>query len=398
MSVEDFLKVQRDVDDARAPKRKHPSGWEPGFDTQKQTLVAATSSSTPPTDWTTIIANLGLDIEQWTVDETASVQVRSWDTAGGERLYYYKATILPKRDAEQDADIDALIREVKKVRSKKPKPVSTEKDRALLVALSDWQTGKSDGGGAEALLDRLWSLYHAVPERVAELKKMGKPITHLYVVTMGDMVEGCGGNPHYPSQDWNVELDRRQQVKLVRRMLTEMIRHWSKLAPQVVVASVPGNHGELRVNGKFVTTPEDNDDVAVVEMVHEILRENTDAYGHISWVIPDGDMTVTLDVCGTICAFAHGHQARGGAKPHDKIMNWWKNKMLAGHPVGDAAIITTGHYHHLICVQDGPRTHFQCPSNDGKSRWWEESGGAPTNNGTLTYLVDDEGWSDMKVI
>ena len=39
MSVDDFVKVQRDFEDARAPKRSHPKGWEPGIDTARQTLT-----------------------------------------------------------------------------------------------------------------------------------------------------------------------------------------------------------------------------------------------------------------------------------------------------------------------------------------------------------------------
>ncbi|HEY7824614.1 MAG TPA: hypothetical protein VIG24_17365, partial [Acidimicrobiia bacterium] len=190
----------------------------------------------------------------------------------------------------------------------------------------------------------------------------------------------------------------RQQVKLVRRILTMMLTEWAKLPVKIVVGAVPGNHGENRKNGKSYTTFEDNDDLAVFEQVQEILGHNPDAYGHISWVIPDGDMTITLDVCGTVVAFAHGHQFTGSGVPIAKARTWWKGKMAAMHPVGDAKVLVFGHYHHLQVLQDGPRTIFGCPSNDGGSRWFEERGGPTTACGTLTFVADKDGWHDLRVI
>jgi hypothetical protein len=334
-----------------------------------------------------------LDPEAWTVDESQPVQVRTWDS-GEKRCFYYRATVVPVKGAAADVDLEALIREVKRKRRKPP--VDPLGERALVVCLADWQAGKSDHGGVEALLRRLMELKDAVPARVRELQRLGRPISHLFVVGMGDMVENCDG--HYPMQTASVELDRRQQVKLVRRVLTMLLTEWAKLPVRIVVGAVPGNHGENRRNGKAFTTFEDNDDLAVFEQVQEILGANPDAFGHVSWVIPDGDMTITLDVCGTVVAFAHGHQARGSGIPLAKLRTWWSAKMRAMHPVGDARVLVFGHYHHLQVLQDGPRTIFGCPSNDGGSRWFEEQGGPTTACGTLTFVCDRDGWHDLAVL
>jgi hypothetical protein len=109
-------------------------------------------------------------------------------------------------------------------------------------------------------------------------------------------------------------------------------------------------------------------------------------------------MTITLDVCGTVVAFAHGHQFAGSGLPIQKAQTWWKGKMLAKHPVGDADVLLYGHFHHLQVLQDGPRTIFGCPSNDGGSRWFEERGGPTTACGTLTFVCDEDGWYDMRVL
>jgi hypothetical protein len=69
MSADDFLKVQRDIADARTPRRKHPTGWEPGIDTSRGVLTVE-AGDTPPQDWAEIIRELGLDPAAWTVDES----------------------------------------------------------------------------------------------------------------------------------------------------------------------------------------------------------------------------------------------------------------------------------------------------------------------------------------
>jgi len=393
MSADDFLKVQQDLEHARVPRRPHPKGWEPGIDTAKGVLTVEAGSE-PPTDWSTIIRELGLDPVQWTVDESQPVQVRTWDS-GDRRQYYYRATVLPAGSAITNVDVEQLIREVKR-RKRGKVPVEPLAERALVVCLADWQAGKSDHGGVEALIGRLLELQDAVPARIRALAKAGKPVSHLYVAAMGDLVEACDG--HYPMQTFSVELDSRQQVKLVRRMLVSMLTEWAKLPVQMVVTTVPGNHGENRRGGKAFTTFEDNLDLAVVEQCGEILAANPEAFGHVHFVIPDGDMTVTLDVCGTVVAFAHGHQARGSGIPLAKLRSWWKDKAHAQHPVGDAAVLVFGHYHHLQVLQDGPKTILGCPSNDGGSRWFEEQGGPTTACGTLTFVVDPGGWSDLAVL
>jgi predicted phosphodiesterase len=393
MSADEFLKVQRDIEDAAVPRRSHPKGWEPGIDTAKGVLTVQ-GSEQPPSEWADIIRELGLDPEAWTVDESQPVQVRTWDS-GDKRMYYYRATVVPCRDSVAEPDVEALIREVKRKKRKPPEDILAE--RALVVCLSDWQAGKSDHGGVEALVERLMALKDAVPARVKEAQRTGRPISALYIIGLGDMVEGCG-NDHYAMQDFTVALDRRQQVKLVRRILTDLITEWAKMPVKMVVGAVPGNHGENRRGGKAYTTFEDNDDLAVFEQVAEILGHNPDTYGNISWVLPDGDMTITLDICGTVVAFAHGHQFTGSGLPLNKAKTWWKGKMAAMHATGDARVLCFGHFHHLQVLQDGPRTIFGCPSNDGGSRWFEERGGPTTACGTLTFVADKDGWHDLRIL
>ena len=389
-SADPFLNVKRDLEDARRTKPKHPTGWEPGVDTAAGT-VTVQGDEKPPKDWSHILWNLGLDPKDWQVDETQPVQVRSWDNHE-KRLFYYRAVVRPR--SGQENDLSDLIREIKRRAPRAPKEPLEE--RGLVVLLSDWQAGKADHGGYEALIERLLLLQKAVPARLRSLARQGRPVSHLYVIGLGDMVEGCGD--HYAQQTYSVELDRRQQVKLVRRMLVAMLAEWSRLPAKVVVGCVPGNHGENRRAGKSYTTFEDNADLEVFEQAQEVLAANSEAYGHVRWVIPDGDMTITLDVCGTVVSFAHGHQFTGSGLPLNKAKQWWQSKMAAMHPVGDASIVCYGHWHHLQLLVDGPRTIMGAPSLDGGSRWFEERGGPTTQSGTLTFVCENGAWRDLQVV
>ena len=400
-----FLHVQRDLEEASKPRPSHPKGWEPGIDTAKGTLTVR-AGDRPPSDWAGIITELGLDAAKWTVDESQPVQVRSWDTAGGERMFYYKATVIPAGPSDAlYSDLDVLIKAAQRRRGRASHRGSERvsgalADRALIICLADWQAGKPEFGGPEALVERLLRLKEAVPARLAELKRQGRPVTMLYVVGMGDQIEACSG--HFAQQTFAAGLaglDRRGQVRLVRRMLVELLTHWAGKVPTMVVGAVPGNHGENRNgSGKSFTTFEDNDDLAVYEQAGEILAANPDAFGHVKFMLADGDMSLTLDVAGTVVTFAHGHQFRGSGPPQKKAEAWWKGKQAARHRSGDADVLVWGHYHHLVCVEDGPRTYLQCPAMDGGSRWFEEGGGSRTRTGTLTFTVDQDGWDDLKVL
>lgn len=343
-------------------------------------------------NWDEVVSNLGFDPAVWEVDRRYPVQARAWDAAEGQRLYYYKASVAPKLEFQED--VSEILREVR--RKRKRRVSGEEHGRWLVVCLADWQAGKSDHGGVEALLERLYRLRDAVPERVRELKRAGRPVDGLLVMGLGDMVESCDG--HYPMQSFMVELDYRQQERLVRRVLVDLLSEWVGLVPRLSVGAVPGNHGERRKDGKAFTSFDDNADLAVFETVQEILSQNSDVFGHVEWLLPEGDMALVVDLDGQKVAFAHGHQARAGSGPAGKLRRWWQSKMDAGHPVGDAKILVSGHYHHLQVVQDGNRTWFQCPANDGGSRWFEEQGGPTTACGTLTFTVDGQGWDDLKVL
>jgi predicted phosphodiesterase len=171
----------------------------------------------------------------------------------------------------------------------------------------------------------------------------------------------------------------------------------------LVLAAVPGNHGENRDGtGKAFTTWTDNDDLAVVEQVAEVLSANPERYGHCTTYLAD-ELTLTLDIAGVPVAFAHGHQAKGGSgHAAAKLEQWWKGQALGRTGVADAQILVTGHLHHLVVSEATGRTFLQCPAMDPGSAWWVAQQGASSQPGLLTFGVGtcygERGWGDLAVL
>jgi hypothetical protein len=343
-------------------------------------------------DWATVLKVWGLDPEHFDVVEPVLFNV--WGDTLGVLNRQWKGKVV-RKTASMNNDVHEIIDEIKKHRF--VRPVVADSGTAMIVAISDLQLGKGENGGSAKIVERFLAGINEVESRWKELRKAGRPLSKMVVVGLGDIIESCDG--HYDMQAFQTDLDRREQVTVARRLITKALTQWSKFAPEMLVACIPGNHGENRKNGKAFTTFGDNDDVAVFEQVAEILAANEEAYGHVKFVIPKNDLTMVIDVYGTIVALAHGHQARrGGGNAIGKIENWWARQALGMAPVSDATLLLTGHYHHLALAQHGARTHIQAPSLDGGSQWYREVAGVDAPAGILTLAVNKDGWDDLKVM
>jgi hypothetical protein len=381
---------------------KHPDGWTPGveWDGKVGRITSRPIAEANP-DWTHLLETWGFDPAIFEVIEP--VQVRTWDAAIGNgevrTMWYHRAGIRQRRTA--GPDVAELIAEISKHKPR-PRPhdgngASTAPDTrthhsAFIYVMSDPQIGKK---GTQATIERVLASYDAAALRIKELRRIGRVFDRMYFLTLGDLVEGC--KDHYAMQTFEVEFDKRAQVRTARRLVVKGIETLAPLFPEVVLAGVGGNHGENRYDGKAYTTFADNADVEVIETAAEVLAA-APAYQHVRSVIPDDQLTVTLDIGGTIVALAHGHQARKGPTPQAKVKEWWKGQAFGMRPAGDATVLLTGHSHHLSIVQDGPRTHIQAPTTDSGSQWWEETAGVPSIPGALTLTIGPNGWDDLKLL
>jgi len=396
--LEALLKTKGQAHTAKGPKVSHPTGFEPGvkfdIDAGKGSAVAVIGpgESVEDIEWGALLQELGLGGIAKFVRVT---HVRAWNS--GDKVCHYVRADVGKDNGKARADVEELVKLVHERKIPRVPKSRRTADAALVVGLADWQTGGRDGDGVKGLVARVWQTIDGVGKRLRTLAASGIKVKRLVVCGLGDLVEGCDG--FYASQTFSVELDRREQCKVVRALLFEAVSAWAPLVREMVVTTVPGNHGENRKSGKAFTKFGDNDDVAVVEQLAEVCAQSR-SLKHVSFVIPDQELTVTLDVCGVPLALAHGHQVRRGGK--DKIIGWWKDMAHAGEPVGSCKVLLTGHYHHLRVVQSGHKTHMQCPSLDGGSDWYRHSGGAVSPPGTLTFVMGSAcgpmGWSDLQVI
>ena len=407
----------RAIQNAKKRRPDHPTGFEPGVNTEKG---VATLQRTRPIKadeyedaFTELLLDWGFDPKLFTI-EGDTVEVRTWEGLSnikgpyaGEvvRFWYYKAKVTHKRPG---ADISELTKHIRSRKPLKDKKVRGG-NRTFVVCNADWQLGKRDGEGTEYTILAIKNTLATVKKRYMDLRAQGVQIDTLLIANLGDLIEGCVG--HYPMQQYNVELSMREQNRLARELLTEQIMYWADDFDKVLVCAVGGNHGEERLNGKAYTNLGDNYDVALVEAVaesFEMAAKGNDRYAHVKFLIPENELSFTLDVSGTIVGITHGHVAgtrsgKGRDLSHTKVWDWWYGQSMGRQPVADADLLLTGHYHYLSLFRQGSRTAIQAPPMEYGSQWYIDSRGMSSHAAMLTLVVGggiengQPGWSDLYI-
>jgi hypothetical protein len=390
--VEDLLStVEQGSLDTSVPVVKgsglQGSPWVAGvtFDGREGEITTKPRTS-PVGSWDEELKSWGFDPALFEVVEP--IRFSTWQTYDERQLWAYKA-IIKSRSGLTPIEFDSLTAPIRRDRRKPIKPHTGS--YTLVMPVGDWQIGKGDGDGLEGSVARVEASFDSVLDRVALLRKAGYEIGGLLVCSLGDLGEGCDG--FYAQQTFNIELDRRDQNKIVRRLARNLL---IKLAPEferVTVAAVAGNHGENRKGGKSFTSNNDNDDVAIWEQIAETLSVNPDLYGHIKWLIPRGELSVSVQVGSQILGLAHGHQARGG-----DVGKWWASQTLAGLNTASANMMLYGHWHHfkMVEVAKGKWT-LGIPAQDGGSDWFSETS-SNSSTGQVCFLMSDNGWSELAIV
>jgi predicted phosphodiesterase len=392
-ALDNLLKTSEVNSVQKTEPRQRQAEWMPGVTWQGEEGMVTTQpmEGDNAPDWSGVLRMWGLDPEHFQVVEPVLFNV--WGDTLGVLNRQWKGKVV-RKGKQEVADIEALIEEIKKHKPRERKQMTG--GASLVVCASDWQVGKRDGDGLKGLVGRWLQAIDDVEFRIKELKKIGRPIDSITVLCLGDLVEGCDG--HYDIQTFTVEVDRRDQVKIARRLLRDALIRWSKVVPNITVAAIGGNHGENRKNGKAFTTLNDNDDVALVESVAEIFQANPEAYGHVRFAIPTDELSLTVEVNGKIIGITHGHLARSAGSPEAKLRRWIADQTLGRQSIGDCDILVSGHYHSFRLADWGGVKWLQAPALDGGSVWWRQSKGEVAAVGVLTFLVTSEGISDIQVL
>ena len=404
-SLEDYNKNKSDLGNAKRKNNDTLKGYDPGYKLKgnEGEITSKPQTDGNITDFSHVLKELELDPKLYDVVEP--VEVRSWDSMvdGGTRLFYYKAKIVSKKPRNpNDPDYDKLVAQVKKV--KKPKLPKVDKNDSVIIAWSDWQLGKPDGDGTTAIVERLNQMIPDFKDYVLKLRKGGKKLKNLHIISLGDIIENCSG--HYDTQTFGVQLNLRDQVKVARRIMVKAITEWAPLFDNVVISAIHGNHGENRNNGKTYTDFADNHDVAIVEQVQEILSQNQKAFKHVKFQIPESELSATVEVSGKIVGMVHGHQFRSGVSvktgryAFDKGIKWFAGQCMGREPIGDADLILSGHFHHYFCISNRGRWFMQAPSVDGGSEWFKDISGDWSPPAQVAFTVSSEDkmyfWDNLK--
>ena len=177
---------------------KAPKGWEPSiaWNGQEGTITTGPLENEPdPAIWHNLIADWGLDPNLTEVVD-GTVQVRAWDAnlGAGEvrRFKYYRATIRPRQDVQDRADIDALCKLALSRKPLVPSAVITT-PRSLVVLLTDWQLGNGENGGSEAITNRILASLQSLVSHIKALKKLGRMPEAILLIGLGDIIEQCSG-------------------------------------------------------------------------------------------------------------------------------------------------------------------------------------------------------------
>lgn len=405
MSLSEQLKRIGDQSESvRRDRAATPTGFEPGvkYEADGSRLVttpAMTEVLDDESAWRDAVESLGVSVpDGWRVrlvemrfDPAAWHRDKDGDgTAYTSPVWRYRFAVEQNPHALADLDLDDLFSSVR--RRKSVKSASCVDDVAFVVAFSDMQIGKKDQqGGIDVIVEKVLTSTSLAVDQLKHLRKMNiKPKT-VVLAYLGDCIEG------FVSQNgrlaWRTDLTLTEMLRVYRRLVLHAIDEFLPYCENMLVAAVPGNHGET-IRTPVTTRADDSFDTDAVSAVADACALNVERYGKVSFVFPrDDEMTVTLDVNGTIMTLAHGHQFRRG-----DAISWWSGQATGMTSAGDSTLLLAGHLHHLKIETAGPRTFIQAPALDSGSAWFKEATGLAAPSGLVTLIVGRGSWDHLRVV
>ncbi|WP_435059858.1 hypothetical protein [Streptomyces sp. bgisy060] len=389
------------------PAASAPRGWETGvrYEPGGTMIVTAPPTDHPPSNadaWRSRVEDLGLAVpDGWRVrlvearhDPAAWHRDKQGDDAVTRPVWRCRYAVEPATPTWMSADdVDALVRDAIR-RRRKPRMASEAVERALVVVYADAQAGKvgRDGGTSE-LVGRVADRLDRLDDHIRDLKAIGQGPTAAYWMDAGDCVENYENTGQ---QAHTNDLALTEMIRVHRRITFEGLDRLSSRMDRVVAATCGSNHGRVRRNREAVGPPSDDWGIEVMSQVADAYAHNTDAYGHVSFVLPEKwRETVSLDIAGTTVGLAHGHQY---ARP-DKAPEWWRAQSFGRQAVADATILITGHFHHFRAQQLGAgRLWIQAPTLDNGSDWHTARSGEVSASGLLVMSIGPNGWDHLRLL
>lgn len=318
-----------------------------------------------------ILREANLDPAEWAV---ISHRRSRWQTFNGDWLESFRINVVPiSNSPEKDYDLEKLLSDISSWNPRKS--VDTTGDITAVYSIGDTQYGKDD---TPAIIDRVLKGYDAAVAHHSYLASK-YPIGQIALPQLGDCIEGM------TSQKGKVmgrhDIGVSEQVRVGRRMLLAQIKTMAQLAPKIIVPVVPGNHDE--VQRFLVGRPEDSWQIDIVASVEDICKENEFLKDRVEFRYPAADdLTIAVNLSGTLYGMAHGHQARD-------MIKWWAGQAMGRCAVAQADILNVGHYHHYHAQSVGPRLFIQNPSMDNGSAWFRNKSGLDSAPGLVSLIVGE---------
>lgn len=371
-----------------------PAGWQPtvAYRPDGSADVTTIGVGVPGEDaWADEVRALGVHIPpdmavrlvEVRHDPAAWVRRGQGEDAVTEAVVRRRYVVEPARGI---LDVDELLAAIG---IKRPPATRPTGEAAFVIALADWQIGKTAyGQGSDQTIARvLDSLERAVARLKVERKRAS--VGPIVLAALGDMCEGTasqGGGVVITS-----DLGLTHQVRVVRRLLLEYVKALAPLTERLVIPVAPGNHDQAHRLLGIAAKASDSWAVDVACQVKDAL-DLAGGYDHVEVVVPpEDDLTTVVEAAGTIIGCTHGHVFRKG-QGHA----WWAKQGHARHPVATAHVLLTGHFHHLRVEVDGDRTWVQAPTIDAGSPWYDQRHGGHAALGTLTMIVQDGTWRGLE--
>jgi hypothetical protein len=336
-------------------------------------------------------AHMGKEVDQFFVDIPVSAISQRRSVIRLPDGSYERVTWNPNRaEFLQALSYDDIERAIEGYKPSQA-PKTPHGAPARMAYLADWQLGKTDvNGGSQETVAKVQRAYDTLEALIK-----ATPVSELVLADLGDIIENFQNTR---SQAQTNDLDLTCQVRGARRLLLEGIMRLAPLVPVLTLVSVPSNHCQVRAEGsKDLAAEVDNDwGLELHEQIKDVLSDRKE-FSNVRFVRPAKfDEAVTHTAGGAVVGFAHGHQA-GKA---DRVADWWKGQSHGRRSnLHNADYLVHGHFHNFRLSQSGDeRWLIGTPSADPGSAWYARHSGESSTSGTLTHLLRDGQWEDMRIV
>lgn len=274
--------------------------------------------------------------------------------------------------------------------------VGDRADGTLVVALADFQTGKTDvHGGTVNLYKRVRSVYAQMEAELPHYKA-------IIAADLGDIIENF---MNVGSQRQSNDLNLTDQLEAAISLIWEGLRVLHSKCDNLIYVAVPSNHCEVRtgVGNKNRASSVLSDDygIHVQRQIRRMAEMRPDVYGNMSFVCPsDYDAACTVKPSAddkSVLFFEHGHVGGGAsqAKMRQHVKNMQAGRIAYAHM---ANIFVHGHYHTPEMYLVGDKTWVVGVSSiDSGSSWFTNATGESAPSAVTSFVAKDGMVRDMRL-